>query len=344
MADLRTIEDAQYDAATAWHARLEDDASEADWLAFTAWLEADPVHRIAFDAVSNAWADIDAQRVALAAALNEPKAGDAPGVISLADMRGVRPSAPPAIPVRAWVSVITALAAGILLAVFVLKPEMINPPHLQAWSTGVGEYQTVKLEDGSEVQLNTNTAVSVSFTQNARQVRLDKGEAHFDVTSNPQRPFVVSAGDRRVEVVGTSFDVLRNDGKLTVTVARGIVKVGPTINSPDSNVRLTVGDQYRGQEGLEGFEVVKVDPTAALAWRSGRLIFEDAPLYQVISELNRYFGRKLAVADAATGDLRFTGILKLDDEPTVLKRLEGLLPVTVQSRGDDLLLSRRYPD
>jgi transmembrane sensor len=109
-------------------------------------------------------------------------------------------------------------------------------------------------------------------------------------------------------------------------------------------VKLTIGDQYRGHEGQAVYEVVKVNPDTVLAWRNGRLIFENAPLSQVISDLNRHYLRKLVITDDATKELRFSGVLKLDDEATVVKRLEGLLPVAVQSQGDDLVLERRSSD
>jgi transmembrane sensor len=345
VADFRSIDDTLYETAAEWHARVAGDATEADWLAFTAWLEADPHHRLAFDAVSHASAEIEAQKTLLAAALDTQHPEPAK-VVSLDDARLVRHApAMAARPVsrRMWMAGAGLAAAGLMAAVLLQRPQ-VGAPGEKVWATNLGQRQTVKLEDGSEIQLNTDTQVAVTFSATTRVARLEKGEAHFDVAHDPQRPFTVMAGDRRVDVVGTAFNVVSAYGDLTVTVARGIVKVGPQVASADGGVKLTIGDQYRAKEGQVAFEVVKVDPEAALAWRNSRLIYDNAPLSQVISDLNRYYPRKLMIEDAATKDLRFSGVLKLDDEDSVLKRLEGLLPVAVQDRGNDLVLEKRSSD
>lgn len=345
MAEFNATDDARYEAAADWYTRLATTASEADWLAFASWLEADPLNRDAFDVVSETAAEIETHKSALAAvAPSETK-----NIVSLADVHGIghrpRHGFIKSRPRRLWAAGLVAIAASLLLAIFVQRPQL-GQPALHTWTTGVGEHKTVKLEDGSQIQLNTDTTVSVTYAPDMRQAHLEKGEAHFDVASDAHRPFSVAVGDRRVDVIGTAFDILRADGKLTVTVARGIVRVAPRVGpaADETRVKLMVGDQYRAQEGQTQFDVVKVDPATALAWRSGRLIFDDAPLSQVIADLNRYYPRKFTIADTATEEIRFSGVLKLDDEVTMTKHLEGLLPITVQSQGNDLVLKRRSPD
>ena len=197
------------------------------------------------------------------------------------------------------------------------------------------------LADGSVIHLNTDSVISFSFTRAHRDARIDKGEAHFDVAHDQARPFVVIAGDRRVEVVGTAFDIRRDESGVLITVDRGIVKVS-AIGDANSTLRLEAGDQYVGARGVPG-RVVKADLAKVLAWREGRrLIFEDAALSEVVFDLNRYFGQKVTL-DPSARDLRFSGILKIDDEPSILHRLESFLPVTAVTQGSNLVLKRRPP-
>jgi len=312
------------EAAAAWNVRLAGDVADGDWLAFTTWLEADPANRQAFDRIESFVADVEDHKPALRAAYASP---------------AVATSVPAwAIP-RRWAAGAMALAAAVLVAVFV-QYNFDGAAPVQVFATNVGEQRDVDIADGSVLHLNTNTAVSVTLEKHIRTVRLEKGEALFDVAADAQRPFDVLVGSERVHVVGTAFNILKHDGKVAVTVLRGVVQVSHSADKPADNtaVRLTVGDQFVRHEGANEYQLAKVDPSQALAWRDGRLIFEDAPLSAVASSLNRYFGKAIVINDAALQDLRFSGVLKIDDEANVLRRLEAFLPVVVQDRGNTVVL------
>ena len=312
------------EAAAAWHVRLNgqggaEDASEGDWLAFTVWLESDSANRDAFDAVEAIAADVARHRTALNSNYSEAVPKTVPAW---------------AIP-RRWAVGAIGLAAAALVAVLVQNNFDVTQS-AQIYATNVGEQRDVNLADGSVLHLNTNTAVAVTLEKRSRTVRLEKGEALFDVAADASRPFDVFVGAERVRVVGTAFNILKHDGKVAVTVLRGIVQVSqPTDASP---ARLTVGDQFVRREGAREYQLAKVDPSQAMAWRDGRLIFEDAPLSAVAGSLNRYFGKTIVINDAAVQDLRFSGVLKIDDEANVLRRLEAFLPVVVQDHGNTVVL------
>lgn len=308
-------------AAADWHARLEGASPDGDWEGFTAWLETDPRNRITFDAVDGA-------------------ASEAVELLSLNRelVVGALPSRPAA---RRWSSRafmgMAGLAAAVLVAI-VARPELFTSQEWETLATAAGERREVQLSDGSRVHLNTNTEVSVSMSGRSRDVRLAKGEALFEVVSDAARPFHVAVGDRDVQVVGTAFNVLRHDGRITVTVERG--KVDVRAEGPRGNVRLGAGDQYAAREGGQAYQVAKIDPAAISAWRSGRAVYSDAPLSEVASDLSRYYGRPIVVNDAETGALRFSGILKIEDQMTTLRRLEALLPVVVAENANEVRLQR----
>ena len=104
-----------------------------------------------------------------------------------------------------------------------------QPPN--HFATGIGQQASYQLEDGSTINLNTNTEVEIDFSKDRRRIHLLKGEAHFDVAKNPQRPFVVYAGEGMVWAVGTAFNVRyigslnsnRPDPIIDVTVTEGTV-------------------------------------------------------------------------------------------------------------------------
>jgi len=308
--------------AAAWHARLEGGpAADGDWQAFTAWLEADPLNRAAFDAV-------DAAAAGAAAVL--ARHGDA----------AFAPLAPPPSVPRFSARVVLAMAgvAALVLAGVIARPDFFMPRERDVISTAAGERRDVRLADGSTVHLNTNTQIAVTMNGRTRNVALEKGEALFDVARDATRPFVVAVGDRNVRVVGTAFNVLRHDGRITVSVERGAVDVGA--EGTRDTVRLGAGDQFAAREGARAYQVAKIDPAVASAWRDGRAVFTNATLSEVASDLSRYYGRPITVRDPEVAAIRFSGILKIEGQLTTVRRLEGLLPIVVTENGDEVRLER----
>ena len=302
--------------AAVWHVRMEEDPSAEDWYAFTVWLETDPRNRRAFDAVDAAASDAVRHLADTAAPIPHP-----------ALFRRISS--------RAFLAM-AGVAAAVLVTVIV-APQLFYSPEREIIATAPGERRDVTLSDGSTVHLNTDTRIAVSMSAKRRDVRLEKGEALFDVAHVEGRPFDVGAGDRTVHVVGTAFNVLRHDGRIQVTVERGKVDV---LVDGVRDVRLNVGEQYGAREGSNRYGVTKVDPAIVSAWREGRIVFTQATLAEVASSLSRYYARPIQVTDPTVGNLRFSGILKIEDQLTTVKRLEALLPISVHESADAVRLER----
>ena len=325
MTEARPTTDTErFDAALAWHVRLEGDAGEDAWLAFAQWLEADPQNRVVFN-------HVDAASHEITARLSSASLNDFNPVV-------VRPPAwrAAAFSKRVWVP--TSLAAAILVAGFF---QFFGSPEIRTFTTKVGEHRDIALEDGSVIHMNTDTALSVAMSRTGRNVRMEKGEAEFEVAADKNRVFSVELDTRRVEVVGTAFNIQRNDGRLSVAVEHGIVQVRQgTAPAAEAPVRLMPGDRYVSSEGSTEYQIAKVNPAVVAPWRNGTLVFEDAPLAEVATQLNRYFTKTVVIDSEATGAMRFSGILKIDDEASVLGRLEAFLPITVQEQANTVILAR----
>ena len=318
------------EAVAAWHVRLNgDEAGEQDWLAFTQWLEGDAANRLAYDEVERLSQDIDGQSGAL-----HERVVQTPVPV-------LRPAwRTPARPRRHWAAAVTAIAAGIAVAVFAMRPGT-PPSEPLPFATGIGERRDLALADGSQIRLNTATMVAVDMSGGARRVRLQAGEAFFDVAPDRTRPFIVDVGDQRVEVVGTAFNIIRHQGLIAVTVARGLVNVKTGGGAAAPAERLTAGDQLTHREGENAVSRTSVEIDSALAWRDGRLVFSDAPIAQVVADLNRYFPLAIRLEGSGVDELRFSGVLKLDDETAVLGRLQEFLPVEAQVQPDGVILRRK---
>jgi transmembrane sensor len=175
--------------------------------------------------------------------------------------------------------------------------------------TLVGEQQVVMLDDGTRVSLNTNSKVAILYSEDERRVRLDRGEAMFEVTKDPTRPFVVTSGDEQVRALGTTFIVRRESGKTAVTLLEGKVEVrgdaqAIAVLAPGQRVTVTP---------TSGAALDRPSVEAVSAWRRGEVVFEDATLLEVAEELNRYSNGNLVVADPSLASLRISGVFSTSD-------------------------------
>jgi transmembrane sensor len=233
------------------------------------------------------------------------------------------------------------LAAGLAVAVVgadVLAP---RPPSGHVYRTSPGEVRTVTLADGTHIRLNAASQITVSLDRDARRVRMADAEAVFDVTHDPKRPFLISVGDRQVRVVGTQFNLRHRDGRVALTVSRGVVEVRPDGAPQAAPTRVAVGEQLTHVVGQPVQTLATAEPTAAFAWTNGQLIYRDRPLAEVAGDLSRRFGTPVRPADPDTAALRFTGVLVTDTEADVLRRLEAYAPVRVERVKGALILKRK---
>jgi transmembrane sensor len=314
--------------ALGWFVQLNDvDAPESAWLGFQDWLERDDANRLAYDVVERAWIDLDgavAQPVVIAVAAND----EVPAV-RRTTLTGLR---------RAWLVPTFAAAAALVVAV-AAWPQMGGLTGVQTYSTD-DEPRTVELADGSHIYLNRHSDLTVNLKASGRAVTLIDGEAAFDVTHDPARPFVITAGDHDVRVLGTAFNVLNHDGRFSVGVERGVVAVTPSRAKTSVNLRA---GQRIDQIGSSPSVMSRVDPARASSWRQGVLIYRDASLADVANDLSRYLDKPVTVSSSAQ-PLHFTGALRVGDEATMLDQLQAFVPVGTKRSPSGVRLTTRGGD
>ena len=316
------ISAAALEQAAAWFARIDRGAlSDREQQAFDDWIAADPDHRRAFERVSRTWAVMGD----LAAAPPQAEPTDAPGHSTTARRR--------------WA--VAAIAAGLLIAVGVGAdlPQRLDANVRADAATATGEIRRLDLPDGSTVQLNTDSAIAIHFGPDgigARGVRLLRGEAAFEIAKDPDRPFMVAAGDGVSRVLGTVFTVRMSSRGASVTLLEGRVAVSvngggqETVLSPNQRVR------YDGRRGLGAVEAV--DPQSASAWRRGKLVFHDQPLGDVIDELNRYHRGLIRLVNEDLRAKRVNGVFDTGDPVSVVEALEAALGLRTTRLTDYVIL------
>jgi len=326
-SDGRKIADRRRTEAASWHVRLNSSwATEADFLAFETWVSYHQ-NRAAYDALDRLSVEIDASAEALQQALARDNVVDLPAGRS----RVAR---------RTWFAGAVAVAAAAVLTSIVLPRPA--PDHWITLTAVRSETRNVALEDGSSVHLNRGSSVRVAFSARLRRVNMAESEAAFNVAHDAERPFRVEVGDERVTVEGTEFNVLNLNGRTVVTVRRGVVTVSPRASRNESGgVRLLAGDQFVHDKGSDPVVTRQVGAEASFAWQSGLLVYSDAPLTQVVFDLNRYFERPVRIDGSDAGALRFSGVIAIDSDDRVIERLESFLPIEASESENEYVLRRK---
>lgn len=303
------VEGPLIEAAAGWVARLQSrDASERDWREFEGWLARDPANRAAYDELHQLWGDL--REVPL-----KPK--------SFGKRRGVLGN-------------VLALVFVLALSAIVYRIGLTDRFRADHY-TAIGEVRSVVLDDGTRVDLNTDSAIAIRYSAAKRQIELLRGEAFFDVAKNAARPFVVHEGAWRATALGTRYGVraatASSDGD--VQVEEGSVEV----SNGDERLLLAAGDAV-SLSGAKRMAVTRTDVANDTAWRMGKLVFSGRPLREVLATLERYrFGRIVVLDEAAAGQM-VSGIFDLKDTDQALDVLEGSLPVQVHRLGGMVAIVR----
>jgi transmembrane sensor len=296
------------DEALEWFLRLRDAEPDPRILGeFEAWLARDPRHETEYRALEAMWGS----RAFAKALRTFPSAGTSVHcAAAVVRRRGVG---------AGWKTGIAAAVAAVFLTVGVWQYPKLMLSWQADYITEAGHQSTVRLADGSTMTLNTASAVALDFDQGYRTVRLLQGEAFFDVKHDASRPFRVEGHFGEVEVTGTAFSVRTGQESDEIVLERGRVEV-TCFCATSKQVELHPGEMVTATATALS-AVRPVDPSRALAWREGRIIFEEQPLGTVLAELQRYYDGRIIVMDSRASGLVVTGNYRLDDIEGAIRTL-----------------------
>lgn len=234
-----------------------------------------------------------------------------------------QPPAPAATPRRAVLAGLgAAVAGGISLTAWRQAQASVH-------ETAVGEEKHVALTNGADLTLDTDSQVRVGLLDPHR-LELCRGRLAVSTVAPDQKPMVIVAADKRLTSHDMTADVRLDAGKATIVLIKGRATVQ---QRGGGDIALSAGQRL----SAEG-QVDRPDLQPLLAWREGQAMFVDQTLAQACSELNRYSRIKLRAAPAVAG-LRVSGVYQAGESLRFAQSLAQLLPVTVSTRDDEILLS-----
>ena len=325
--------------AAGWLLKLGEPTPTGDGhQQFMSWLKRSPQHVEEFLAIATLRQEVAEQSSSLEELISELKAErERPAVPLFSKLEAAYELPQQVTPRRRHYLPWASAAALALVALFVTQFRITESP-LVSHRTELGEQRSIVLGDGSIVTLNTLSEATVRFDRSSRKVTLTAGEALFDVARDPERPFIVETGSLSLSVIGTKFSVYRKKRSTRVAVVDGVVSAVSS-RAPDQPLIVRAGEgAIATAQGLSLTDE-RFDVQRAIAWTERRLIFDGAPLAEVVAEFNRYNRTPLIVEDVALANRAITTVFNANDVSALIAFLE-LEPDVYVQYGDDAIRIR----
>lgn len=292
--------------------------TEQDQSKLTAWLDESPTHLVAYWRAKDSW-----NRTELLGALRS--------------LRSPRPQRSHVWTQWAW----RAAGAAAVLLIGAAAAAYLSAPVEKRYATAIGSRQTLTLRDGSQIEMNTATALRIGSSGNKRFVTLERGEAYFRVRHDDEHPFVVKVGNHRIVDLGTKFAVRTDGPSVRVSLVEGLAR----IDDYDSAGRVRSTILKPGDVAVATAKSISVSkelqPMLAkqLSWRRGILVFDNVALADVAAEFNRYNEQKIVISDPAAARLRIMGSFQANDLEAVPNIAREVFKLRVMRERNRILIS-----
>ena len=327
--------------ACLWISRLDRELSDGEKNKLDEWLAESPNHRKALMEAASLWDNMSV--------LNELS-----GLFPRHQNKTETHRRQKRVITQARMSVAAAFLVMAIAVAVVVDHIWLEEPDVVAHmsekiETGIGEQRNLVLADGSTLLLNTNSRVTVDFSDEVRNIVLLKGEAHFEVAHDSTRPFTVTAGNNTVTAVGTAFNMQYvDDNAFELVVTDGKVLVKDRFSAFSSNQSLFSKAPVKG-EGLLMFAgekaTVKGDVDAReslsqndidddLAWQQGMIVFKGERLEAVLAEIGRYTQVHFQISDESLKSRRVAGYFKVGDIDGLLAALKNSFNIEYEKVSD----------
>lgn len=298
----------------------EPEWSSEDQVALDSWLDASPAHQAAYWRLEAGYGEADRLKSlpSMAPASAAWRLGGRRWYgYGLAASLGALVLGLGAGPMRAW------LGRGAEADIYVTKD---------------GQISSIALEDGTQVNLNTNSGIRAAVTARHREVWLTHGEAYFEVAKDKAHPFVIHSGKHDITVVGTKFGVVNTNGRLILSVVEGAVRLRPGAGVRAGSMLVVRGHVARidGQTA----SLAEASPDAiedGMSWRFGYVHFDNTTLAEAVGQFNRYTGRRIVV-DAGAANIRIGGTFRLGNADGFVRILSENYGIKYREKGDELIL------
>jgi len=296
--------------ACSWLSKINS-TQEYDAIAFSEWLGSDDKHLQVYNEVSDNWQLLNLIGTAdtpLASITKEPKE-DRQSKLSRS---------------------LFAIAASALL-IFVTQFYFFNHLDKKLYVSNIEQYKEFTLDDGSMVILNAQTKLRTQFSRNQRLLILEQGDAHFVVAKDPERPFIVKYNQNTFTALGTAFSITTRP-HLSILVTEHSVAVSTAQRKiiVEDNEALIFHDKWESLPLKQALQT--------MAWQQGKIVFDQQPLHQVLSQLSPYLKKPIKLINLTVRDEAVTGNFELAQAEQALSMIALGLDLKIRNNESEIII------
>lgn len=307
------------ETARHWIVRMASGEMTEDELAqFRTWRAASPEHNTAFEQERRLWR-----------ALRISPAQDHAVRASWKRMSQKRT-------LKAGLFSLTAIAAS--AAIFLYTPALKIWLQADQWTGST--IRTVALADGSQVVLDSDTAIAIHYTPSHRDITLLRGNAFFKVHHDSTRPFRVTDQNGRIEDVGTVFEVRDAPARVTVSVSQGLVDVY-TPRDRSVPARLREGERLAYTNGTVFPIERNIPPDEIATWSRGDLTLDNATLADAVQAISRYRRGAVYIWGEIPTARRISGVFRIDQPDEALSTIAATMGMKILHLPGNIMVFRR---
>ena len=319
------------EVAISWFMRLrEAEADDPVRSQFEQWLLSNPMHQQAYQDICMMWDRFDSVDTLAPLA-------------SLAETANTRHPSAGQQPLKKFV-------AGALVAIAIGWGGLMGWQNWRAQPTlqmgtqaALGTIKKQRLDDGTLLTLNTGAEVEVTYYRDRRVAHLKHGEAIFEVSKDPTRPFVVESGQAQITVLGTRFADNQLNKLVRISVDHGTVKVEHRLKASQTAPHTLI--LHDGEVAEVSTQRAHPQPSTrraadAFAFEQGMVIFDESGLDEIAETLSRYHKKPLLADTAAQNNIHISSLLKTTAIETFIQQLPEMAPVQVVQTPEATLIKR----
>lgn len=317
--------------AIAWHLQMNNASVESgERVKLDAWLKQDAVHQVAYQRVENLLQPFEH--------IDATAAKRSIDSVLQAERKLVK---------RKQLSAV-ALGVALFIALSVSLPMQSVNVLLADNKTAIGEIKTLVLADNSRIIMNTNTALDVVYNKNQRTIKLYQGEVFLEVSKDATRPFKVVTEHGDARALGTQYLVSVQSESMDVSVIESSVEACNTpvffnfkeLNRSTRQCVTLHPNQGANVSKQKVSAASEIDASAIAGWVSGSAVYNNRPLPQVLTDLQRYSPKTIVYDSIELQQINISGVLPVNDIPHAISILSQQFDLTInQSNADEIIIS-----
>ncbi|HQN65846.1 MAG TPA: FecR domain-containing protein [Methylophilus sp.] len=314
------------ETAARWFIRMQHiTEGSPEHKRFLDWVSTSPAHQAEYASIAELWQQLDSTK-------------DLDNIISAMQQKTFLDKVARKKTIKnTLASIGVFISCGLLAAISLQQYQtwQAQPVMQLARTNPIGSISSQVLEDGTNVTLNANSQMQVTFYRHQRRVLLKQGEAVFEVAKDKQRPFVVETGTAKITVLGTRFAINKLSRLVRVSVDHGSVEV-----ESDTGASMILHDgQVAEIQPREAPQTIQRNAADAFGFTQGQLVFDKADIYEIAETLSRY--RQQPLIAQGNNKARITAVININNSEQFLQSLPSIAQVKVTHQARQTVIQSK---